>query len=254
MKKIVLMSLIAISGLFANDIDFKKGFETAVEAVRLELINGSNLNRALNYNEDRLLYLNTSKLSTNEILLAQFIAFSNGFTDLGYSNEKLYFGSYAREADRELSKKKLERLLGMEIEKEKNDKKLKYVTPVLDRGFYIQKRNIVEGAIKRSEYSTSETKNSEPLFTIYEPEKQVTQKKFEFFIAKNARTDVYTIDNSKIEKGVISDKKAIKKVGITDMSKLRYDKTVTTLDGVEYVKPHFHNYYFKKSDIKFLER
>ena len=254
MKKIVLMSLIAVSGLVASDADFKKGFETAVEAVRLELINGSNLNRALNYNEDKLLYLDTAKLSTNEILLAQFIAFSNGFTDLGYSNEKLYFGSYAREADQELSKKKLESILGMKIDKERNDKKLKYVTPVLDRGFYIQKRNVVEGAIKRSEYSTNETENSDPIFTIYKPESQVKQNKYSFFIAKEARTDVYTIDNSKIEKDLVIDKKAIKKVGITDMSKLRYETTVATSDGVEYVKALSHDYYFKKSDVKFLER
>ena len=94
MKKIVLSAVLAVAVCAASEADFKKGFDTAVEAVRLELINGSNTNRYLNFKYDKLLYLNTSKLSTNEILLIQFIAFSNGFTDLGYSNEKLYFGRF----------------------------------------------------------------------------------------------------------------------------------------------------------------
>ena len=108
MKKLALIALVVANLTFANDADFKKGFETAVEAVKLELINGSNLNRTLNYTGDKLLYLNTSHLSTNEILLSQFIAFSNGFTDLGFSGERLYFGSYLRDADRDMAKRKLE--------------------------------------------------------------------------------------------------------------------------------------------------
>ena len=60
MKKLALISLVVANLTFANDADFKKGFETAVEAVKLELINGSNLNRTLNYTGDKLLYLNTS--------------------------------------------------------------------------------------------------------------------------------------------------------------------------------------------------
>ena len=52
MKKLALIALVVANLTFANDADFKKGFETAVEAVKLELINGSNLNRTLNYTGD----------------------------------------------------------------------------------------------------------------------------------------------------------------------------------------------------------
>ena len=44
MKKIVLSAVLAVAVCAASEADFKKGFDTAVEAVRLELINGSNTN------------------------------------------------------------------------------------------------------------------------------------------------------------------------------------------------------------------
>ncbi|QKF93223.1 hypothetical protein [Campylobacter sp. CCUG 57310] len=247
MKKVGLISVALASLLFAGEMDFKKGFETAVEAVRLELINGSNFNRDLNYKSKYLLYTNTEKLSTNEILLAQFIAFANGFTDLGYSDEKLYFGSYNRQADQEQAKDKLERILGLKIQKEKNNDKVKTVTPILDRSFYIQKRNIVEGAIKRSEYLTEQneaivtigtpiiTEKKNPVITEKEPFKNI------YFLPTKNKTDVFVIDGEKM-----------KKVGITDMSRIKYSTTIT-VNKEEFVKAYNYDYYLKKSEVKFIK-
>ena len=246
MKKIVLSAVLAVAVCAASEADFKKGFDTAVEAVRLELINGSNTNRYLNFKYDKLLYLNTSKLSTNEILLIQFIAFSNGFTDLGYSNEKLYFGSFSREADRAAAKSKLENLIGMSIETESNNGKIKEVTPILDRSFYIQKRNVVEGAIKRAEYSYYG--DNEPVAPaqapvaapapVVEQAPAITQISNTFFIPLKNGTDVFEFKNG-----------LFRKIGITDMSKVRYESSTN-----DYVKAYNQNIYFKKSDVKFLER
>lgn len=242
MKKIVLSAVLAVAVCAASEADFKKGFDTAVEAVRLELINGSNTNRYLNFKYDKLLYLNTSKLSTNEILLIQFIAFSNGFTDLGYSNEKLYFGSFAREADRAAAKSKLENLIGMSIDTESNNGKIKEVTPILDRSFYIQKRNVVEGAIKRAEYSyygDSKPVIAEiPAQAPVEPAPAIIQAPDTFIMPLKNGTDVFEFKNG-----------LFRKIGITDMSKVRYESITN-----EYVKAYNQNIYFKKSDVKFLER
>ena len=244
MKKIVLSAVLAVAVCAASEADFKKGFDTAVEAVRLELINGSNTNRYLNFKYDKLLYLNTSKLSTNEILLIQFIAFSNGFTDLGYSNEKLYFGSFSREADRVAAKSKLENLIGMSIETESNNGKIKEVTPILDRSFYIQKRNVVEGAIKRAEYSYyGDNKPVEPAQAtasapVVEHAPAITQISNTFFMPLKNGTDVFEFKNG-----------LFRKIGITDMSKVRYESQTN-----DYVKAYNQNIYFKKSDVKFLER
>lgn len=241
MKKIVLSAVLA-AAVFAGEADFKKGFDTAVEAVKLELINGSNLNRYLNFKYDKLLYLNTAKLSTNEILLIQFIAFSNGFTDLGYSNEKLYFGSFAREADRAAAKSKLESIIGMSIETESNNGKIKDVTPVLDRTFYIQKRNVVEGAIKRGEYSFYE--DAAPVnVTAEAPTQAVVVVGNKFFMPLKNKTNVYELG-----------KQGIKKIGITDVSKVRFEGIAFDKDKTEYVKAYNQNIYFKKSDVKFIER
>lgn len=246
MKKIVLSAVLAVAVCAASEADFKKGFDTAVEAVRLELINGSNTNRYLNFKYDKLLYLNTSKLSTNEILLIQFIAFSNGFTDLGYSNEKLYFGSFAREADRAAAKSKLENLIGMSIDTESNNGKIKEVTPILDRSFYIQKRNVVEGAIKRAEYSYyGDNKQIAPAQAavaapapVVEQAPVITRVSNTFFMPLKNGTDVFEFKNG-----------LFRKIGITDMSKVRYESQTN-----DYVKAYNQNIYFKKSDIKFLER
>ena len=254
MKKIVLSAVLAVAVCAASDADFKKGFDTAVEAVRLELINGSNTNRYLNFKYDKLLYLNTSKLSTNEILLIQFIAFSNGFTDLGYSNEKLYFGSFSRDADRAAAKSKLESLIGMSIETESNNGKIKEVTPILDRSFYIQKRNVVEGAIKRAEYSYYGDNNNpaaqapapvaapapvvEHAPAITQVQNTLTQVPNTFLIPLKNGTDVFEFKNG-----------LFRTIGITDMSKVRYESTTN-----EYVKAYNQNIYFKISDVKFLER
>lgn len=231
MKKLTLSVLIVANLTFANDADFKKGFETAVEAVKLELINGSNLNRTLNYTGDKLLYLNTSHLSTNEILLSQFIAFSNGFTDLGFSGERLYFGSYIRDADRDVAKRKLENLLGYKIEKESNGGRARVVTPILDRSFYIAKRNVVEGAIKRSEY------------TYYQTQRQQATKpnaSYQFFIPKSG-VDVFNVSD-----GVMM------RIGqSSDTQKLKYEKTIMDTDGIQYVKASGSNRYFRMEDVKF---
>lgn len=232
MKKLTLAVLIVANLAFANDADFKRGFETAVEAVKLELINGSNFNRTLNYGGDKLLYLNTSRLSTNEILLAQFIAFSNGFTDLGFSGEKLYFGSYLRDADRDVAKRKLENLLGYKIEKESNGGRARFVTPILDRSFYIAKRNVVEGAIKRSEY------------TYYEAQKQQVAKPNASYRSFMPRSGV---DMFSVSDGVMT------KIGRSnDTQKLRYERTITDTDGVQYVKASGSNRYFKVKDVQFM--
>ena len=226
MKKIVLSAVLAVAVCAASEADFKKGFDTAVEAVRLELINGSNTNRYLNFKYDKLLYLNTSKLSTNEILLIQFIAFSNGFTDLGYSNEKLYFGSFSREADRVAAKSKLENLIGMSIETESNNGKIK------------------EGAIKRAEYSYyGDNKPVEPAQAaapapVVEHAPAITQVSNTFFMPLKNGTDVFEFKNG-----------LFRKIGITDMSKVRYESQTN-----DYVKAYNQNIYFKKSDVKFLER
>lgn len=231
MKKLTLSVLIVANLVFANDADFKKGFETAVEAVKLELINGSNLNRTLNYTGDKLLYLNTSHLSTNEILLSQFIAFSNGFTDLGFSGERLYFGSYLRDADRDMAKRKLENLLGYKIEKESNGGRARVVTPILDRSFYIEKRNVVEGAIKRSEY------------TYYQAQRQQVAKSnasYQSFIPKSG-VDVFNVSD-----GVMM------RIGrSSDTQKLKYEKTVIDTDGIQYVKASGSNRYFRMKDVRF---
>ena len=231
MKKLALMALVVANLTFANDADFKKGFETAVEAVKLELINGSNLNRTLNYTGDKLLYLNTSHLSTNEILLSQFIAFSNGFTDLGFSGERLYFGSYLRDADRDMAKRKLENLLGYKIEKESNGGRARVVTPILDRSFYIEKRNVVEGAIKRSEY------------TYYQAQRQQVAKpnaSYQSFIQKSG-VDVFNVSD-----GVMM------RIGrSSDTQKLKYEKTIIDTDGIQYVKASGSNRYFRMKDVRF---
>ena len=231
MKKLALIALVVANLTFANDADFKKGFETAVEAVKLELINGSNLNRTLNYTGDKLLYLNTSHLSTNEILLSQFIAFSNGFTDLGFSGERLYFGSYLRDADRDMAKRKLENLLGYKIEKESNGGRARVVTPILDRSFYIEKRNVVEGAIKRSEY------------TYYQAQRQQVAKpnaSYQSFIPKSG-VDVFNVSD-----GVMM------RIGrSSDTQKLKYEKTIIDTDGIQYVKASGSNRYFRMEDVRF---
>lgn len=239
MKKIVLSAVLA-AAVFASEADFRKGFDTAVEAVKLELINGSNTNRYLNFKYDKLLYLNTFKLSTNEILLIQFLAFSNGFTDLGYSNEKLYFGSYSREADRAAAKSKLENIIGMSVETENNNGKIKDVTPVLDRSFYIQKRNVVEGAIKRGEYSFFE--DVEPVEAEAQNVASAPVKSIFFIPLKNG-TSVYELG-----------KQGFKKIGITDASRVRFESIAFDKDKNEYVKAYNQNVYFKKSDVKFIER
>ena len=111
MKKILAVAILS-SLVFADDMDFKKGFDMAVKAIQLEMINGSNTNRAMNYHYPKTIYLDTRDMTTNEILLAQYIAFSNGYIDTVFIGEKMYFGSYLREADRTLAKQNLEQLLG----------------------------------------------------------------------------------------------------------------------------------------------
>lgn len=241
------------SSLNANELDFKKGFDMAVKAIELELINGSNTNRAVNFNYPKMLYLDTKKLSSNEILLMQYIAFSNGFLDTVYVGEKMYFGSYLREADRDTAKQTLTTLLNYTIKEETNNMKLKYATPILNRNFYISKRNIVESSIKRAEYSDwsyadtgAETKNKAP--------NNLIAKEKNFFIPKKHTTTSYTAKSTDIKNGAFINSKDMRELGTISSNKYKYGRTITDENGLRYVKIYNQNIYLKESEIDFLER
>lgn len=248
MKKVILTLLIVANLAFANDIDFKKGFETAVEAVKLELINGSNFNKVLNYKYPKLLYIDTKSLSTNEILIAQYIAFTNGFIDVGYTGEKMYFASYLRDADRDQAKDKLERLLSLKIRTENNNQIPKFATPILDRSFYIQKREIVVGAIKQAEISDTKDR------TKAKKEQKKVQKanNAKYFKIKN---DALIYDIKDIKGGAFAflcDVKMTQQKPTKDIYK--YGRTITVTDtGNKYVKVYNDNIFFRFEDIEFME-
>ncbi|MBR8466479.1 hypothetical protein KDE13_09045 [Campylobacter sp. faydin G-140] len=262
MKNIkVLFLALALNATFtsANDIDFKCGFEMAVKAIELELINGSNSNRAINFNYDKMLYAKTDKMSSNEILLTQYVAFSNGFLDTIYTGEKMYFGSFLREADRDIAKERLESLLNVKVEKERNDSKIKYAKPILNRNFYILKRNIVESSIKRAEYSdwsgdSYNKKLTKGIITDKQIEKGIEPITTEqnYFIPRKNKTEIFAL-----ERNPLSDSKnshILVRVGITDMNKFAYEKTITDSKGNKYVKEKNDNLYIREEDVKFLER
>lgn len=250
MKKILAVAILS-SLVFADDMDFKKGFDMAVKAIQLEMINGSNTNRAMNYHYPKTIYLDTRDMTTNEILLAQYIAFSNGYIDTVFIGEKMYFGSYLREADRTLAKQNLEQLLGKTLKNEENKNKIMYATPILNRNFYITRKNIVESGIKRSEYNDWSfkeiSKDKLPNNTSN------LRIKKNFFIPKRNNTDAFSIEPSKITNGFVKNK-YITKIGITNMTKYRYGSTIEDESGKKYVKAHNQNIFIREAEVDFLER
>lgn len=245
MKKLILVTALCSSVAFANIEDYKRGFEAAIESMRLQL----NLNNVkpelINFKNENILYIDIKSLDSTSILLMQHLANTNSFNEVYISKDKLYIGSYEREADALKYKLKAESILGERVLITKNSNIInEYTNPLFFKEFYsnlVRKDNTI--LIKEPVY----IKEPEPKKLITKaPVKKVTvPKKFTLI---NGMAQGYTL----AENENTTQAKNFREVEIfaTDR-KFTYDKSVTTGDGKIFIKVSNENLYFLKDDVRY---
>ncbi len=244
MKKIVLAAALCGSFAMANIEDYKRGFEAAIESMRLQL----NLNNVkperIDFKEDNVLFVEIKNLDSTSVLLMQHLANTNSFNEVYLAKNRLYIGSYEREADSLKYKIKAESILGERVVIQKKSEILnEYTNPLFFKEFYsslVKKDNTI--LIKEPIY----IKEPEPKKVVKAPVKKVSIPKT--FTLVNGMAQSYTLDeNQTTAQAKNFTESEIKRSG----ANFNYGKSVTTGDGKTFIKVNNTNMYFLKDDVRF---
>ncbi len=244
MRKIVLAAALCSTFAMANIEDYKKGFEAAIESMRLQL----NLNNVkperIDFKEDNVLFVDIKNLDSTSVLLMQHLANTNSFNEVFLAKNRLYIGSYEREADSIKYKIKAESILGERVVIQKKSEILnEFTNPLFFKEFYsslVRKDNTI--LIKEPIY----IKEVEPKKVKKVPVKKVSVPKT--FTLTNGMAQSYTLE----ENVTTSQAKNFKESDIKkSVAAFIYGKSITTGDGKVFIKVDNANMYFLKDDVRY---
>jgi len=243
MKKIVLAAALCSSFAMANIEDYKRGFEAAIESMRLQInLNNVNAERIVFKNEN-VLYINIKGLDSTSVLLIQHLANTNSFQEVYISKDKLFLGSFEREADAIKYKTKAESILGERVYiASKMDFVNEHTNPLFFKDFYnnlIRKDNTI--LIREPIYI------KEPVKEIKAPVKKVVAVPKNFSLKNGMAQSYYLPENETTAQAKNFNEGEIR---ATD-TKFEYEKSYKTSDGKEFLKVKNQNIFFLKEDVRF---
>ena len=245
MRKIAVGVTLLSSLVFANIEDYKRGFEAAVESMRTQLQSNNLKPELITFKNDNVLFIDIKSLDSTSVLLIQHLANTNSFNDVFVSRDKLFLGSYEREADAIKYKNKAEGILGERVYIAKKETLLNvYTNPLFFKDFY---NNLVKG-------NDNTILIKEPIY-IKEPEVKkapVTQKKQPVapkrFNLINGKAQGYKLPENE---NTSQAKNFIESEIFMNDNKYTLGQTVKTGDGKTFYKVQDRNLYFLKEDVRF---
>jgi hypothetical protein len=253
MKKIVLAAALCSNLLMADITDFKKGFEAAIESFRLQVKLNNIVPQKIEFTSDNVLYIDIKNLDTASLLLLQYMAENEDFKDIKLGKNKIFLGSYSRNADVLFYKEKAEELFGEKVLiGKKQDLLNEYTNPLFLEDIY--------------NYLLTQTNESgvvvikEPIY-IYEKLKEKQNKRYwkdtktywasKYFTLVNDKAQAYYLPDG-WQNGNYKDSSNFKELEVkaTD-EQFKYARTLRANDGKVFVKVYKQNVYFLREDIKY---
>lgn len=98
MKKIMLCVAVLASFMFANEYDFRMGFEAGLKATDFQRKNEGIQPRKVYINKPYIVILDTENIAISEVLFLQQVAYKDGYQTYLTENS-LFFGGFDRKAD-----------------------------------------------------------------------------------------------------------------------------------------------------------
>lgn len=247
MKKIVLAAALCSSFAMANIEDYKRGFEAAIESMRTQLENNNLKPENIYFKNENVLYIDITSLDSTSVLLIQHLANTNSFNEVYISKDKLFLGSYERDADAIKYKAKAESILGERVHISKKDILVNaFTNPLFFKDFYSSLVNPKDNTILIREPVYIKEPVKEPVKKVSnQNSKSSVPKKFTL---KNGKAQGYTLS----ENETTSQARNFTEIEIF-MTDTKYDlgQTVKTGDGKTFLKVKNKNLYFLQEDVRF---
>jgi len=252
MKKTVIF-LVLLSAVFGYEVeDFKKGYVTAISSLNFSFQNDGVQPKKLNYIGKNIVYLDTTKLPTSEILFSQYLAHREGFKT-NIIDGKLLLGAYDRLADAEEAQAKAKSLLNFTTKIIKNNKdEIWSKSPITEivvkelviDGIFVNKEVVyVNGALAPSSDTTTTAVKPAVVKKVAaaEPTRNFTLKNFQAQSYKLKENSDKLLSANYIELDTMSD------------GNYKTNTQTTTSDGETFVKVQDKNVYFLLKDVKFAK-
>ena len=254
MKKIVLAAALSSSLLMADITDYKKGFEAAIESFRLQVKLNNIVPKKIDFIYNNVLYIDIKNLDTASLMLLQYMAENEDFKDVKLGKEKIFLGSYDRNADVLYYKAKAEELFGEKVLiGKKQDLLNEYTNPLFLEDVY--------------NYILTQTNESgmivikEPIYISNKPSVELAPKKYwdntkkywnsKYFSLVNEKAQAYYLPDG-WQNGDYKDSSNFKELEIkTTDEKFKYARTLKATDGKVFIKVYKENMYFLREDIKY---
>ena len=254
MKRIVLAAALSSSLLMADITDYKKGFEAAIESFRLQVKLNNIVPTQIDFLYKNVLYIDIKKLDTASLMLLQYIAENEDFKDVKLGKNKIFLGSYNRNADVLYYKEKAESLFGEKVLiGKKQDLLNEYTNPLFleDIYNYILTQANESGVviIKEPIYIANKTISKAAPKKYWNNTKKYWNSKY--FSLINEKAQAYYLPNG-WQNGDYKDSSNFKELEVkTKDGKFKYARTLRAKDGKVFIKVYKENIYFLREDIKY---